>query len=171
MASTAHTKGYKDQGHKARPEGQANPRGRSESKPTHGKCVARQSEDHRPTGNRTGGGSCPARDRGGSMIPLGTREFHQHACSHARSQLKTIMREQRPGVRVVGCQPRREGSRVRADETVGAEKGGVDPNREVQGKATEARSQFFGDANSTGQDSQEIMQYQRAEPPGPRLHR
>ena len=31
------------------------------------------------------------------MIPLGTREFHRHARSHARSQLETIMREQRPG--------------------------------------------------------------------------
>ena len=74
-------------------------------------------------------------------------------------------------VRVVGCQPRREGSRVRADENVGAEKGGVDPNREVRGKATEARSRLFDDADRTGQDSQEIVQYQRAEPPGPLLHR
>ena len=41
------------------------------------------------------------------MIPLGTREFHQHARSQARSQLETIMREQRPGG---------EGSRVPAKE-------------------------------------------------------
>ena len=74
-------------------------------------------------------------------------------------------------VRAVGCQPRREGSRVQADETVGAERGGVDPNREVRGKATEARSRSFDDADRTGQDSQEIVQYQRAEPPGPLLHR
>jgi len=73
-------------------------------------------------------------------------------------------------VRAVGCQPRREGSRVRADETVGAEKEGVDPNREVRGKATEARSRFFDDADHTGQDSQEIVEYQRAEPLGPLLH-
>jgi len=52
---------------------------------------------------------------------------------------------------------------VRADETVGAEKGGVDPNREVRGKATEARSPLFDDADRTGQDSQEILQYKRAE--------
>jgi len=71
----------------------------------------------------------------------------------------------------VGCQTRIEGSRVRADETVGAEKGGVDPNRVVRGKATEARSRFFDDADRTGQDSQDIVQYQRAEPPGPLLHR
>jgi len=38
---------------------------------------------------------------------------------------------------------------MRADETVGAEKGGVHPNSEVQGKATEARSQFFDDADRT----------------------
>ena len=69
--------------------------------------MARLSKDLRPTGNRTGGGAYPARDRGGSMIPLGTREFHQHAHSHARSQLETIMREQRPGG---------EGSRVPAKE-------------------------------------------------------
>jgi len=74
-------------------------------------------------------------------------------------------------VRAVGCQPRREGSRVRADETVGVEKGGLDPNREVRGKATEARSRCFDDANRTGQDSPEEVQYQRAEPPGPLLHR
>jgi len=41
------------------------------------------------------------------MIPVGTREFHQHACSHARSQLETILREQMPGG---------EGSRVLAKE-------------------------------------------------------
>jgi len=39
------------------------------------------------------------------MIPLGTREVHHHALSHARSQPKTIMREQRLGG---------EGSRVLA---------------------------------------------------------
>jgi len=74
-------------------------------------------------------------------------------------------------VRAVGCQPRREGSRVRADETVGAEKGGVDPDQEVGVKAAEAGSQFFDNADRTGQDSQEIVQYHRAEPPGPLLHR
>jgi len=73
-------------------------------------------------------------------------------------------------VRAVGCQPRREGSRVRANETVGAGKGRVDTNPEVPGKATETRSQSFDDANRTGQDSQEIVQYQRAEPPGPLLY-
>jgi len=83
--------------HKARPKGPANPRGRSETKPTHRKWVAGQRKDRRPTGNRTGGGPCPARDRGGSMIPLGRREFHQHPRSHARAQLEiTIVRRCRP---------------------------------------------------------------------------
>jgi len=41
------------------------------------------------------------------MIALGTREFHQHAPSHARSRLETIMREQRSGG---------EGGRVPAKE-------------------------------------------------------
>ena len=41
------------------------------------------------------------------MIPLGTREVHQHALSHARSQPETIMREQRPDG---------EGSRLPAKE-------------------------------------------------------
>jgi len=74
-------------------------------------------------------------------------------------------------VRAVGCQPRREGRRVRADETIGAEKGGVDPTQEVRGKVTEAGSQLIDDADCTKQDSQEIVQYQRAEPLGPLLHR
>jgi len=74
-------------------------------------------------------------------------------------------------VRSIGCQTRREGSRVRVEETVGAEKGRVDPNQEVRGKTTEARSLLFDDADRTGQDSQEIVQYQRAEPTGPLLHR
>jgi len=60
---------------------------------------------------------------------------------------------------------------MRAKETVGAENGVVDPNPEVRGKATEARSRFFNNADRTGQDSQEIVQCQRAEPPGPLLHR
>ena len=63
-------------------------------------------------------------------------------------------------------------SRVPADPTVRRRKeGGVDPNREVRGKATEARSRLFNNADRTGLDSQEIVQYQRAEPPGPLLHR
>jgi len=70
-------------------------------------AVAGQSKDCRPTGNRTGRGACPARDRGGSMRPIGTREVHQHSLSHARFQLETMMREQRPGG---------EGSRVPAKE-------------------------------------------------------
>ena len=107
MASTAHT--WADSTREVKPgrRGKRNPRGRSESQPTHRKCVSGQGKERRPTGNLTGGGACPARDRGRSMIPLETREVHQHACSHARSQLVIIMREQRPSG---------EGSRVPAKE-------------------------------------------------------
>jgi len=55
--------------------------------------------------------------------------------------------------RAVRCQPEREGSRVQADKTVGREGGGVDPNREVRGKATGVRSRFFNHADRTGQNS------------------
>ena len=72
--------------------------------------------------------------------------------------------------RAVGGQPEKVGSRVRANETVRAERGG-DTNLDVRGKVTEARSRFFDDANHTGQDSQEIVQYQRSELLGPLLHR
>jgi len=60
---------------------------------------------------------------------------------------------------------------VPADPTVRRSKiGGVDPNGEVRGKATKARSRLFNDADRTGQDSKEIVQYEREEPPGPLLH-
>ena len=69
--------------------------------------------------------------------------------------------------------PAKEGSsRVPADPTVRrSREGGVDTNREVRGKATEARSRLFDDNDRTGEDSQEIVRYQRAEPAGPLLHR
>jgi len=61
---------------------------------------------------------------------------------------------------------------VAADLTVKRRgEGGVDPNREVPRKATEERSRLFDDADRTGQDSHEIVQYQSVEPPGPLLHR
>jgi len=68
--------------------------------------------------------------------------------------------------------PSKERSRrVPADPTLRRRKeGGVDTNREVRGKATETRSRLFDDADPTGQDSQEIVQYQRVELPGPLLH-
>ena len=49
--------------------------------------------------------------------------------------------------------------------------GGVDPKREVGAKGTETRSQLFKDADRTELNPQEIVEYQRAEPPGPLLHR
>ena len=45
------------------------------------------------------------------------------------------------------------------------------PKQEVRAKVTETRSQFFDEADRTEQCSKEIVQYQRAEPPGPLLHR
>ena len=80
----------------------------------------------------------------------------------------TITQAQRAeGNRGPGCRS----SRVAADPPVRRSgEGGVDRNREVRGKATEARSRLFDDADRTGQDSDEIVQYQRAEPQGPLLH-
>ena len=95
-----------------------------------------------------------------------------------RHAAMTITQAQRSkGNRGPGCRssmvPAKErSSRVPADPTVRrSKKGGVDPNREVRGKATEAKSRLFDDADRTGQDSQEIVRYQRAEPPGPLLQR
>ena len=81
----------------------------------------------------------------------------------------TITQPQRSeGNRGPGCRS----SRVPADPSVRRRgEGGVDPKREVRGKATEARSRLFDDADRTGLDSQEIVQYRRVEPPGPLLHR
>ena len=45
------------------------------------------------------------------------------------------------------------------------------PTQEVRAKVTETRSQFLDDADHTEQCSKKIVQYQRAEPPGPLLHR
>jgi len=77
-----------------------------------------------------------------------------------------------PGCRSSRVPAREHSNRVPADPTVRRRgEGGVDPNREVRAKATEARSRLFDDADRTGQDSQEIVQYLIAVPPGPLLHR
>jgi len=90
----------------------------------------------------------------------------QAKATHAAT---TISQAQRPkGNRGPGCRS----SRVPADPTMRrSREGGVDPNREVRGKATEVRSRLFDDADRTGQDCQEIVRYQRAEPVGPLFHR
>ena len=49
--------------------------------------------------------------------------------------------------------------------------GWVNPKREVQVKGTETRSQLFDHGDRTELTPPEIVQYQRAEPPGPLLHR
>ena len=74
-------------------------------------------------------------------------------------------------MKAVGCQPWREGSRVRANKSIEAENGGVDPNREGRVNGSEARSRSFDNADHTGQDSREIVEYRRVEPLGPLLHR
>jgi len=88
----------------------------------------------------------------------------------------TITQAQRSeGNRGPGCSSssvpaRKRSSRVPADPTVRRRKeGGVEPNREVRAKASEARPRLFDDADCTGLDPQEIVQYKRAEPPGPLL--
>jgi len=99
----------------------------------------------------------------------------QAKATHAAMTITQAQRSE--GNRGTGCRssrvPARERSnRVPADPTVRRRKeGGVDPNREVRGNATEARSPLFDNADRTGQDCQEIVQYQRAETPGPLLHR
>jgi len=90
----------------------------------------------------------------------------QAKATHAAMTITQAQRSE--GNRGQGCRSRR----VPADATLRRrEEGGVDPNREVRGKATEATSRLFDDADRTGPDSQEIVQYQRAEPPGPLLDR
>ena len=49
--------------------------------------------------------------------------------------------------------------------------GEVDPKREVRAKGTEMRSQLFDDAYHTELSPEDIVEYQRAEPLGPLLHR
>ena len=98
-----------------------------------------------------------------SMKPLPQT---QAKAPHAAMTITQAHRSE--GNRGPGCRS----SRVPADPTVRRRgEGGGDRNREVRGKATEARSRLFDDADRTGQDSQEIVRYQRAEPPGPLLHR
>ena len=75
--------------------------------------MAGQSKDYRPTRNWTGGSVCPARDRGSRIKPLGTTQFPQPARNHAQSQLKTIIREQRPSgesSRVPASESRQQGA-------------------------------------------------------------
>jgi len=63
-----------------------------------------------------------------------------------------------PGCRSSRVPAREQSSRVPADPTMRRRgEGGVYPNREVRGMATEERSRLFDDADPTGQDSQEIV--------------
>ena len=91
----------------------------------------------------------------------------QAKATHAAMTITNAQRSEGnrgPGCRSSRVPARERSSRVPADPTVRRSKEGrVDPNREVRGKATEARSRLFDDADRTGQDSQEIVQYQRAD--------
>jgi len=106
------------------------------------------------------------------MKPLPQIQAKATHAARTITQAKTSEGNRGPGCRSSRVPAKKRSSRVPADPTVRRRgEGGVDPNREVQGKATEARSRLFNDADRTRQDSQEIVQYQRAEPPGPQLHR
>jgi len=110
-----------------------------------------------------GSGCHPEATEAAGMKPLPQT---QAKGTHAAMTITQALRSE--GNRGPGCRS----SRVPADPTMRRRgEGGVDQNREVRGKGTEARSRPFDDADRTGQDSQEIVQYQRAEPLGPLLHR
>jgi len=106
------------------------------------------------------------------MIPLPQTQAKATHAAMTITQAQRSEGNRGPGCRNSRVPAKKRSSRVPADPTVRRSKeGGVDPNREVRGKASEARSRLFDDADRTGQDSQAIVQYQRAEPPGTLLHR
>ena len=116
----------------------------------------------------------PEKELGGSAYhpeeteAAGMKPLPQTQAKATHAAMTITQTQRAEGNRGPGCRS----SRVPADPTARRRgEGGVDPNREVRGKATEARSRLFDDADRTGQDSQETVQYQRAEPPGPLLHR
>jgi len=101
-----------------------------------------------------GSASRPEATQAAGMKPLPQTQVK---ATHAAMTITQVQRSE--GNRGPGCRS----SRVPADPTMRRRgEGGVDTNREVQGKATEARSRLFDDADRTGQDPQEIVQYQRA---------
>ena len=126
-----------------------------------------------PPETRPEGSAChPEATEAAGMKPLPQT---QATATHAAMTITQAQRSEGnrgPGYRSSRVPAKERSSRVPADPTVRRSgEGGVDPNRQVRGKATEARSQLFNNANHTEQDSEEIVQYQRAEPPGPLLHR
>jgi len=106
------------------------------------------------------------------MKPLHQTQEKATNAAMTITQAQRLEGNRGPGCRSSMVLAKERSRRVPADPTVRRSKEeGVDPNREVRGKVTEARSRLFDDADRTGQDSEEIVRYQRAEPPGPLLHR
>jgi len=126
-----------------------------------------------PPETKLGGSAChPEATEAAGMKPLPQT---QAKATHAAMTITQAQRSEGnsgPGCRSSRVPAKERSSRVPADPTMRRRgEGGVDPYREVRGKATEARSPLFDDADRTGEDSQEIVQYQRVEPPAPLLHR
>jgi len=125
-----------------------------------------------PPETRPEGSACHPK----AIEAAGMKPLPQTHAKAPRAAITITQAQRSEGNRGPGCRSSRvpakeRSSRVPADPTVRKRKeGGVDPNREVRGKVTEARSRLFDDADRTGQDSQEIVLYQRAEPPWPLLH-
>ena len=119
------------------------------------------------------GSAChPEATEAAGMKPLTQTQAKATHAAMTITQAQRSEGNRGPGCRSSRVPARGRTSRVPADPRVRrSREGRVDPNREVRGKATEVRSQLFDEADRTGQDSQEIVQYQRAEPPGPLLHR
>ena len=126
-----------------------------------------------PPETRPEGSTChPEATEAAGMQPLTQTQAKATHAAMTITHTQSSEVNRGPGCRSSRVPARERSSRVPADQTVRRSGDGrVDPNREVCGKATEARSRHFNDGDRTGQDSQEIVQYQRAEPPGPLLHR
>jgi len=126
-----------------------------------------------PPETRPEGSAChPEATEAAGMKPLPQTQAKATHAAMTITQAQRSEGNRGPGCRSSRVPAKERSSRVPADPTVKRSKeGGVDPNQEVRGKATEARSRLFDQADSTGQISPEIVRYQRAEPPGPLLHR
>ena len=122
---------------------------------------------------KPGGSAChPEATEVAGMKPLPQTQAKATHAAMTVTQAQRSEGNRGPGCRSSRVPAKERSSRVPADPTMWRRgEGGVDPNGEVRRKATEPRSRLFDDADRTGQESQEIVQYQRGEPPGPLLHR
>ena len=126
-----------------------------------------------PLETRPEGSAChPEAPEAAGIKPLPQTQAKGMHAAMTMTQAQRSEGNRGPGCRSSRVPARERSRRVSADPTVRRSgEGGVDPNRDVRGNATVARSRLVDDADRTGQDSQEIVQYQRAEPPGPLLRR